>query len=197
MHVWAPYPLWWVECTALLAVVVAFVPVGPSLLAAAQHANMTHDQQTWCKLPHPHSLFLIVGRRDFGFALQSVAFDNDLDMVWRTLWITVSTCFLLGQCRLCEVTVSSVTHVAGTTFTHWVVDHNVLWTSPTTSHALERSITYYSLINSAPEGLGWTYMILGISAIWSAAGRLSKVLKGGQSEVLFDGGSVGRSTLAS
>jgi hypothetical protein len=101
---------------------------------------------------------------------------------------------MLGRLRNSDV----VAHVAdriGTTFTHWIVDHNVLWTSPTTVEALERSIKYYSFLADAPEGMGWAYIAVGLAAIISAGGQLSKVLKGGQSEVLFDGGSVGTSEL--
>ena len=79
----------------------------------------------------------------------------------------------------------------GTTFTHWVVDHNVLWASPTTPKALEMAIAYYSLLASAPEGMGWAYIVLGVSAVLAAASRLTQGMRQGESEVLFDGGSVG------
>lgn len=68
-----------------------------------------------------------------------------------------------------------------------------MWTSPVTLEALERSIKYYSLLASCPDGLGWAYVAVGVTAILSAGGQLSTVLKGGDSEVLFDGGSAGKS----
>jgi len=68
-----------------------------------------------------------------------------------------------------------------------------MWTSPITLEALERSIRYYSLLASCPDGLGWAYVAVGVTAILSAGGQLSTVLKGGDSEVLFDGGSAGKS----
>lgn len=68
-----------------------------------------------------------------------------------------------------------------------------MWANPTTPKALDRAITYYSLLASAPSGMGWAYIVLGVSAVLSAATRLSKGMRGGESEVLFDGGSVGTS----
>jgi hypothetical protein len=68
-----------------------------------------------------------------------------------------------------------------------------MWTNPVTLEALERSIRYYSLLASCPDGLGWAYVAVGVTAILSAGGQLSTVLKGGDSEVLFDGGSAGES----
>ncbi|RSH94342.1 hypothetical protein EHS25_004145 [Saitozyma podzolica] len=76
-------------------------------------------------------------------------------MVWRTTFITISTCFLLG-----------------TTFTHWIADHNVLWRTPLTSEALESSIKYYSILSNSPTGLGWVY------------------IAGNRGEIVFDGASV-------
>jgi len=70
-----------------------------------------------------------------------------------------------------------------------------MWTNPVTLEALERSIKYYSLLASCPDGLGWAYVAVGVTAILSAGGQLSTVLKGGDSEVLFDGGSAGESPL--
>jgi hypothetical protein len=67
-----------------------------------------------------------------------------------------------------------------------------MWTHPITLEALERSIKYYSLLASCPDGLGWAYVAVGATAILCAAGQLSTVLKGGDSEVLFDGGSAGK-----
>jgi hypothetical protein len=68
-----------------------------------------------------------------------------------------------------------------------------MWTNPITLEALERSIKYYTLLASSPDGLGWAYVAVGVTAILSAGGQLSTVLKGGDSEVLFDGGSAGQS----
>ncbi|WWD16804.1 hypothetical protein CI109_101236 [Kwoniella shandongensis] len=93
-------------------------------------------------------------------------------MVWRTTFITMSTCFLLG-----------------TTSTHWIADHNVLWRNPVTPEALATSVKYYSLLNAAPKGLGWVYVIIGLVAILSVCGRGIKGYKGNGGEVLFDGGS--------
>ncbi|KAK8861293.1 hypothetical protein IAR55_002112 [Kwoniella newhampshirensis] len=94
-------------------------------------------------------------------------------MVWRTTFITMSTCFLLG-----------------TTFTHWIADHNVLWRNPVTSDALATSVRYYSYLSSAPRGLGWVYCSIGLVAILSVCGRGIKGYKGNGGEVLFDGGSL-------
>jgi hypothetical protein len=121
----------------------------------------------------------------------STTFNYPDNMVWRTLVITVATCFMLGT-SISSMSKGLVADNPGTTFTHWIVDHNVLWTSPTTVEALERSIKYYSFLADAPDGMGWAYIAVGVAAIVSAGGQLTKVLNGGQSEVLFDGGSVGR-----
>ncbi|OWZ26648.1 hypothetical protein C356_06885 [Cryptococcus neoformans c45] len=96
-------------------------------------------------------------------------------MVWRTMLITVSTSFLLG-----------------TTFTHWIADHNVLWRSPVTTEAISHSIKYYSLLASAPNGLGWVYIAVGLVLLLSAGGRSIKGYRGSSGEVLFDGGSLGK-----
>ncbi|ORX36453.1 ER membrane protein SH3-domain-containing protein [Kockovaella imperatae] len=94
-------------------------------------------------------------------------------MVWRTTAITLSTCFLLG-----------------TTFTHWIADHNVLWRSPLTSEALSQSISYYALLANAPKGLEWVYFAAGAIALICAGGRMVKDWRGRHGEVLFDGGSL-------
>lgn len=87
--------------------------------------------------------------------------------------VTVSTSFLLG-----------------TTFTHWIADHNVLWRSPVTTEAISHSIKYYSLLASAPNGLGWVYIAVGLVLLLSAGGRSIKGYRGSSGEVLFDGGSL-------
>lgn len=69
----------------------------------------------------------------------------------------------------------------------------MLWRYPITQEALTTSITYYSLLASAPHGLGWAYIAVGCVALLSAAGRMVKVFKTGKGEVVFDGGSVGES----
>ncbi|WVW79678.1 hypothetical protein I302_101647 [Kwoniella bestiolae CBS 10118] len=94
-------------------------------------------------------------------------------MVWRTTLVTMSTCFLLG-----------------TTFTHWIADHNVLWRSPVTPDALNTSINYYSFLSNAPNGMGWVYIAVGLVALISAGGRAVKGYQGQGGEVLFDGGSI-------
>ncbi|WWC59909.1 uncharacterized protein I303_102471 [Kwoniella dejecticola CBS 10117] len=94
-------------------------------------------------------------------------------MVWRTTLVTMSTCFLLG-----------------TTFTHWIADHNVLWRSPVTPDALVTSIKYYSYLSNAPNGMGWVYIAVGLVALLSASGRAVKGYRGQGGEVLFDGGSI-------
>ncbi|WRT65387.1 uncharacterized protein IL334_002330 [Kwoniella shivajii] len=91
-------------------------------------------------------------------------------MVWRTTFVTMSTCFLLG-----------------TTFTHWIADHDVLWRSPVTPDALATSIKYYSFLSNAPSGLGWVYIAVGIVALLSAGGRAMKGYQGQSGEILFDG----------
>ena len=80
--------------------------------------------------------------------------------------------------------------LSGTTFTHWIADHNVLWRSPLTKDALEQSIYYYSLLSNAPTGLGWVYIAAGVLALASAGGRMMKDWKGRHGEVIFDGGSL-------
>jgi hypothetical protein len=116
-------------------------------------------------------------------------------MVWRTTFITISTCFLLGEVRLNPLVPShagkSLTCWVGTTFTHWIADHNVLWRTPLTSEALESSIKYYSILSNSPTGLGWVYIAVGGVAMASATGRLIKGLRGNRGEIVFDGASVG------
>ncbi|ODN76962.1 hypothetical protein L202_05526 [Cryptococcus amylolentus CBS 6039] len=94
-------------------------------------------------------------------------------MVWRTSFITMSTSFLLG-----------------TTFTHWIADHNVLWKTPVTEEAIHKSITYYSLLSSSSRGLGWAYILVGIILVLSIGGRSYKGYHRKGGEVLFDGGSL-------
>ncbi|TXT10998.1 hypothetical protein VHUM_01749 [Vanrija humicola] len=94
-------------------------------------------------------------------------------MVWRTTIVTCTTCFLLG-----------------TTFTHWIADHNVLWRSPVTPAALEQSIRYYSLLGHGPDGLGWVYIAVGVAALVAAGGKLVSGWRGKGGEVLFDGASL-------
>lgn len=77
----------------------------------------------------------------------------------------------------------------GTTFTHWIADHNVLWSSPLTPAALEQSIRYYGMLAGGTAALGWVYLGVLLVAFIAAAGKLcSDWGKGG--EVLFDGASV-------
>nr|XP_019012358.1 uncharacterized protein I206_03205 [Kwoniella pini CBS 10737]OCF51139.1 hypothetical protein I206_03205 [Kwoniella pini CBS 10737] len=78
----------------------------------------------------------------------------------------------------------------GTTFTHWIADHNVLWRSPITPEALVTSIKYYSYLSNAPHGMGWVYIAVGLVALASAGGRAVKGYKGQGGEVLFDGGAI-------
>lgn len=88
-------------------------------------------------------------------------------------------------------------HLVGTTFTHWIADHNVLWRTPLTEDAVKTSIQYYSLLHSAQQGyLGWAYLFVGCLAIAAAGGRMLKGLTMGEGgEVLFDGGSLGALTM--
>lgn len=96
--------------------------------------------------------------------------------------------------RLCWATIRSLrSRIAspptGTTFTHWIADHNVLWSSPLTPGALEQSIRYYALIAGGSAALGWVYIGVLLVAFVAAAGKLcSDWGKGG--EILFDGASV-------
>jgi hypothetical protein len=113
-------------------------------------------------------------------------------MVWRTTFITISTCFLLGEVRLAPPHAGKpLTRCVGTTFTHWIADHNVLWRTPLTSEALESSIKYYSILSNSPSGMGWVYIAVGGVAMASATGRLIKGFRGDRGEIVFDGASVG------
>ncbi|WVR04108.1 hypothetical protein IAU60_001107 [Kwoniella sp. DSM 27419] len=94
-------------------------------------------------------------------------------MVWRTTLVTLSTCFLLG-----------------TTFTHWIADHNILWRAPVTADAIGSSIRYYSLLGNAPHAMAWLYAVVGFVALLSTGGRAVKGYRGQGGEVLFDGGSI-------
>ncbi|WVN90363.1 uncharacterized protein L203_105599 [Cryptococcus depauperatus CBS 7841] len=82
-------------------------------------------------------------------------------MVWRTTLVTMSTSFLLG-----------------TTFSHWIADHNVLWKTPITKEAINQSIEYYSLLDSAPVGMGWAYIVVGSVLLLSIGGRSVKGYRG-------------------
>ncbi|RXK35668.1 hypothetical protein M231_07041 [Tremella mesenterica] len=84
----------------------------------------------------------------------------------------------------------TVCFLLGTTFTHWIADHNVLWRFPLTSEAILESITYYSLLSAAPPWMGWVYVGVGASALLSSGGRGVKGWRGMNGEMLFDGGSV-------
>ncbi|WVQ83507.1 hypothetical protein IAT38_005648 [Cryptococcus sp. DSM 104549] len=94
-------------------------------------------------------------------------------MVWRTTLITMSTSFFLG-----------------TTFCHWIADHNVLWKNPVTADAITDSIKYYSLLAGAPVGMGWAYTFVGLVLLLSVGGRSVKGYSRPGGEVLFDGGSI-------
>lgn len=93
--------------------------------------------------------------------------------MWRTTLVTISTCFLLG-----------------TTFTHWIADHNVLWRTPLTAEAVDVSIAYYSIVSEGPSWLSGVYLSVVAVALLSSGGRLWKVWQGQQGEMLFDGASV-------
>lgn len=90
----------------------------------------------------------------------------------------------------CSVGGARATLTAGTTFTHWIADHNVLWRSPLTPAALEQSIRYYTLIGSGPPLLGWVYVGLVGLAIAAATAKLVSGWRGRSGEVLFDGASL-------
>ncbi len=102
-----------------------------------------------------------------------------LTMGWRTLSITLSTSFLLGI-----------------TFTHWIADHNVLWTSPVTPAAISTSISYYTILGNADPGLYWAWCGVAGIALAAAGWRVGRGLggvKGGEGGGwLFDGGSLGK-----
>jgi hypothetical protein len=66
-----------------------------------------------------------------------------------------------------------------------------LWKTPLTTEALVQSIQYYSILGSAPVGLGYGYVVVGLMALVSAGGRIIKGWQGRSGEVLFDGGSLG------
>ncbi|KLT39371.1 hypothetical protein CC85DRAFT_288626 [Cutaneotrichosporon oleaginosum] len=93
--------------------------------------------------------------------------------MWRNAITTFSTCFLLG-----------------TTFTHWIADHNVLWRSPLTPAALEQSIRYYALVGSGAPALGWVYLGIGLASSLAALTKLVTGWRGQSGEVLFDGASL-------
>ncbi|BEI80130.1 hypothetical protein CcaverHIS002_0106590 [Cutaneotrichosporon cavernicola] len=93
--------------------------------------------------------------------------------MWRNAITTITTCFLLG-----------------TTFTHWIADHNVLWRSPLTPAALEQSIRYYALVGSGAPVLGWVYLGVGLASSLAALTKLVTGWRGQSGEVLFDGASL-------
>lgn len=84
----------------------------------------------------------------------------------------------------------------GSTFTHWIADHNTLWRSPVTPLAVTTALEYYSLLGRAPGALYWAWM--GVAAV-CGGGSGWRVLRGmsgmGGSGAgggfLFDGGSLG------
>nr|ODN98665.1 hypothetical protein L204_02629 [Cryptococcus depauperatus CBS 7855] len=84
----------------------------------------------------------------------------------------------------------STSFLLGTTFSHWIADHNVLWKTPITKEAINQSIEYYSLLDSAPVGMGWAYIVVGSVLLLSIGGRSVKGYRGKGGEVLFDGGSL-------
>ena len=103
--------------------------------------------------------------------------------------ITATTCFLLGPSLLHRN--RSAADDTGTTFTHWIADHDVLWRMPLTPEAIHIAIQYYSLLSAAPRGMSTTYLAMVLLALGSAGGRLVKGWSYRSGEVLFDGGSVG------
>ncbi len=96
--------------------------------------------------------------------------------------------------RLTTITHARIrTLMAGTTFTHWIADHNVLWNSPVTSEALAESIRYYALLGTGPQFLAYIYVGIGVAALIAAGWKLHSGWRGKGGEVLWDGASLCRS----
>ncbi|KAJ9112202.1 hypothetical protein QFC20_002383 [Naganishia adeliensis] len=81
-------------------------------------------------------------------------------MPWRSMFLTVATCFL-----------------AGSTFVHWIADHNTVWRNPTTDEAARTAITYYEILagSSSPAARGDSAML---ENLWLVIGLVAIVLCG-------------------
>lgn len=92
-------------------------------------------------------------------------------MGWQTLLVTCCTCFL-----------------AGSTFHHWVVDHNTFWTNPATEEAISRALKYYTLLGSVRyTPLPYIWLAVAGVALVTMAWRAGKGLLNSQGE-RFGGG---------
>ena len=81
-------------------------------------------------------------------------------------------------------------NLAGSTFHHWVADHNTLWLNPTTEEAVSRTIKYYVLLGSVrhtPLPYLWlaTAGVAVVTLIWRMAHHKGEKFTGG---FLFDAG---------
>ncbi|KAI5455009.1 hypothetical protein NCC49_002284 [Naganishia albida] len=90
-------------------------------------------------------------------------------MPWRSMFLTVATCFL-----------------AGSTFVHWIADHNTVWRNPTTDEAARTAITYYEILagssSSAARGdsavLENLWLVIGLVAIMLCGSRAVSAMLG-------------------
>ncbi|KAG7567062.1 hypothetical protein FFLO_01188 [Filobasidium floriforme] len=92
-------------------------------------------------------------------------------MGWQTHIVTCCTCFL-----------------AGSTFHHWIADHNTLWTNPTTEEAVSRAVRYYTLLGSVRyTPLPYIWLAIACIAAGTMAWRSIRGLTSSKGEK-FNGG---------
>ena len=77
---------------------------------------------------------------------------------------------------------------AGSTFHHWIADHNTLWTNPTTEEAVVRAVRYYTLLGSVRyTPLPYIWLAIAVVAASTMAWRAIRGLTSSKGE-RFNGG---------
>ncbi|KAL7413563.1 hypothetical protein BDY24DRAFT_58579 [Mrakia frigida] len=84
------------------------------------------------------------------------------------------------------VIISATSLLLGSTFTHWIVDHNTLWRSPVTEPALLTSLSYYSSYVSAPPVVFGVWIATVGIAVGALAWKTVKGWREGTGAFLFD-----------
>lgn len=101
--------------------------------------------------------------------------------MWRTMILTATTCFLAGESPspyFFSLANASWTGLGlGTSYTHWIVDHDTLWRSPTPPHAISTSLAYYGILSGGSPRLAWFWVATCLIAIASIGGRCAVGLR--------------------
>jgi hypothetical protein len=68
-------------------------------------------------------------------------------------------------------------HLAGSTFVHWIADHNTVWRNPTTDEAARIALKYYQILagSTSDAARGDSAML---ETIWLVVGSVATLLCG-------------------